>query len=780
MLKLKVLLKKIQQAAGKLLSSSIISISSLVVLKTAFQIAVINSGLRWLTADDYSRTVISWDWLQQPRIYSGVWLSLHFWIDGLFIWLFKDLTVAPVICNTFFSLLTIIYLYLLIAKIFSKSTAFITCIIFAVFPFQVWLSASGMPESIFFAFITISFYYFILWYSSAKNGEATRSYIYLAASCLSLNAANLLRYEGWFFSITLIIITVILSFKKFRLSKQTIINFLISLVSVFSALWWLYLNSRDYGDALYFFHETSRIYSGLASAGLFQRIIQYPFFIFYIAPITTVLGLWKVIKVLLGKRNGFIGDFSLLRVFLLFNLAELAVLMLSGIAGSGGTNMISRYIVINSIMLFPFAVWQLSDMRNYIMVSGLALIILVNIIWCFYYQQAYRDDTYEVAGITKSLIQKNYFENDEKIYFEMVEGYYDIYPLQVISNRPGIFTSDTIPSYFPANIPTSRKNRKKASDEEQQKMNIIELRKFLEEKKIKLFIARSDLLIDKLNKLSYKNEQIGDYRIFYLSENKIKYKKGNSADTNKLVSNTIARKFGAGVISFDKKLILKDFYIDNSNFGLNPQTVTLKWNLADISIIDSLEIPGDEFGRYKAKVELVANDNDTIAYDTYSNIFSERNIEQFLENDEMKNILILKPFAMLNYSRKFKASPFESGLYDLRLSVIDDLTKKELMIYKGDSLFFYTNDKEPDKKSDTIKALQKIREKRIEASRDRYLKDPYFPLGNVIAMFPNVDYNKVLRKSSDLTSILVRNGLLLPFLNRYQGDHFLNVVFTYF
>lgn len=218
---MKVLLKKIHLAAGKLLSSSLISISSLVVLKTAFQIIVINSGLRWLTADDYSRTVISWDWLQQPRIYSGVWLSLHFWIDGIFIWLFKDLTLAPVLCNTFFSLVTIIYLYLLVSKIFGKSTAYITCVIFAVFPFQVWLSTSGMPESIFFAFITISFYYYILWYESAKAGKAAASYIFLAASCLSLNIANLLRYEGWFFSITLIIITAVISVKKFRFSKQT-------------------------------------------------------------------------------------------------------------------------------------------------------------------------------------------------------------------------------------------------------------------------------------------------------------------------------------------------------------------------------------------------------------------------------------------------------------------------------------------------------------------------------------------------------------------------------
>ena len=122
------------------------------------------SGLKWLTADDYSRTVISWDWLQAPRIYSGVWLSFHFWLSGLFIWLFRDLTLAPVILSTLFSVLTIVYLYLLLEKIFTKEIAVISCLIYAVFPFQVWLSTSAMPETPFFFFITACFYYFIMWY----------------------------------------------------------------------------------------------------------------------------------------------------------------------------------------------------------------------------------------------------------------------------------------------------------------------------------------------------------------------------------------------------------------------------------------------------------------------------------------------------------------------------------------------------------------------------------------------------------------------------------------
>jgi hypothetical protein len=47
-------------------------------------------------------------------------------------------------------------------------------------------------------------------------------------------------------------------------------------------------------------------------------------------------------------------------------------------------------------------------------------------------------------------------------------------------------------------------------------------------------------------------------------------------------------------------------------------------------------------------------------------------------------------------------------------------------------------------------------------------------------MFPNANYNAMMRKSSDFSQVIIRNGFMLPFLNRYQGDHMLDIVFTYF
>ncbi len=771
-------MKKFTEYIQKLFSKTAYIIAGLVIFKLIFQLIVIQSGLGWLTADDYSRTVISWDWLQNPRIYSGVWLSLHFWLNGMFIWVFKDLFLAPVIANTLFSVLTLVFIYLLFDMIFGRKIAVISTLIYCVFPFQVWLSTSAMPESVFFFFITLCFYFFVLWYRHYDHPR--NSHLYIIYAALSLNIANLLRYEGWFFTIAFIIIIGVLSYRKFGFSGQFYRNLGISFASILTILWWLYLNNRDYGDALFFIKETGKIYSGLSSAGYVQRIVQYPFFIFYIAPLTTLLGLWKIIRTVRNKRNGFTGDFSLMRIFLLFNLIELALLMLSGIVGTGGTNMISRYIVLNAVLFFPFAVWQLTDLRRYILVSGSAILIIVNIIWSFYFQQAYREDTFEVAGLTKRLIERNYFQPEDRIYFEMVQGYYDIYPLQVISNSPGRFNSDTIPTYFSADLPSSKKISKKKREEEQLKLNILELRKFIEQKKIKLFIVRSDLLIDKLRKLSYKSEQIGDYHVFYISESKIYYSRGSSADTTgeKRDVSLNTKQIASDEISFGKKLILKDFRIDNSNFGMNPQTVTLRWEIADISFLDSLDTESEEFGRYKARLELAQIDNDTIAYDTYTNIFSERNIEQFFESEEMKNILILKPFAMLNYSVKFRSSPFESGLYDVRLSVVDEVENKELPVYVGDSTYIHLFD--ITRSGDTVKTDSNAVTKKVKEHKERFVKRPYYPIGRIIAMFPNVNYNVIMKKSTDLSRVIIRNGFMLPFLNRYQGDHMLDIVFTYF
>jgi hypothetical protein len=73
----------------------------------------------------------------------------------------------------------------------------------------------------------------------------------------------------------------------------------------------------------------------------------------------------------------------------------------------------------------------------------------------------------------------------------------------------------------------------------------------------------------------------------------------------------------------------------------------------------------------------------------------------------------------------------------------------------------------------------RVKQSKLKQFKENYAKKPFYPLGRIIALFPDVNYADILKKSKDLSQIIIRNGLMLPFLHRYQGDHFLNIVFTY-
>ena len=96
----------------------------------------------------------------------------------------------------------------------------------------------------------------------------------------------------------------------------------------------------------------------------------------------------------------------------------------------------------------------------------------------------------------------------------------------------------------------------------------------------------------------------------------------------------------------------------------------------------------------------------------------------------------------------------------------------------GDSIYLHAMD--ITSQSDTAKLDSASLQKKLKDHREKFLKRPYYQIGRIIAMFPNVNYNALMRKSTDLSKVIIRNGFMLPFLNRSQGDHMLDIVFTYF
>jgi hypothetical protein len=752
--------------AEKIYSSNFIVICLLLFIKVILQITILNSGFKWLSADDFCRTVKSFEWMKHPQVYSGVWLAGHFWLNGIVMYVIKDLYTSAVLVNVVFSTATLVYFYKIVVVCFDKKIAILSSLILCIFPFQVWLSISGLPESIFFFFIIAGIYYFIKWKISGNNK------IYLILCAVSFAFSNLFRYEGWLFSLTFVLLIVCDMLRTKKISKEYVIFFAISLISFSTVIFWLVLNYIDYKDIFYFAKETTKIYEEFSTARMLQRVVQYPTFIFYIAPITTIFSL-KIIYIKLRRfKDEKSEQGKMLIYFLSFNLIELLLLMLQGMMGTGGTNMISRYIVINALLFLPFAIWQVLQFRKSLSVLFLSVIIIVNIIWCFYYPHPFRDDTYETGKLINNRIERKYIKGEDKIYFEEVEGYYDVFAVQTLSNNPSKF----ILGEFPLVTRSDKITKKKKSGLSDEELNILDIKSFFEKNKISLAVVKSDGYADKLRKMNLKNEDIGDYKIFYLKDFESNI---NDSTISILAQNVESPGKNPEMINFNKTIAVKDYSIDNSNFGFNPQTITIDWCAVNKYIIDSLDYDKYEFDRYQSVIEIATPENDSVVYSESRRIFGDRNIEELVERNEVRTIIVLKPFAMIFYSRKFNSSPFESGVYKLILKVFDSKTNKNMQLFKGDSLYtlseFNLSDSIKTKSVDSLKTKSRITNIKKDARVFSY------NLGNIIAMFPNTNIDRLVKRSnSDFYRIITQNGLRIFFSQRYQGDNFLNFVFNYF
>lgn len=728
-------------------------IIGLLIVKVLFQIIILESGYRWLSADDFTRTVKSYEWLQNPEISSGVWLTPHFWIVGFVMIFVKNMMLASNIVSSVFSAICMVYFFKLIDLCFNRRIAIFSTLIFIFFPFQVWLSLSGLPEPIFFCFTVMGAYYFLKW---RNDGRIHRSTLVYAA--ISFALSNVFRYEGWFFSAAFIVLVAMSFFPERKLPKKLVYDILTACISLTTIAWWFLQNYFDHGNAMFFAVETTKIFDQFNSAGLLQRTVQYPTFIFYIAPLTTLLSI-KVIFDTFKERKT-----SLHRMFLMLNLIQLTFLIVHAMLGTGGTNMISRYIVINALFLVPFAVEQLFEFRKAFAVILLAAIVIINIQWCFIFPPPFREDTFEVGKLMDDMIDNQYFSEKGMIYFEEIEGYYDLFALQALSNEPGRFVLGEL---------REGAEQKSGSKNKTDELNILAIKNFLEKKNIELAVIKSDGYSEKLSKMGIENEEIGEYKLFY-----VKGRKSSVSDsTISIFSKNLAPlEENPDLINYNRMLGLKSYNIDNTNFGLNPSTVTISWTATDTNIIDSIDYDNFQFDRYKYVVEIVNPDNDSTVYSLSNRIFSERNIETLLEQNEIRSIAVLRPFAVLNYSAKYGGSPFEGGVYTVALKVWDEKYKNDLLLFKGDK--YLTPDINTDtaeyQTSDTSKVFKKIPFSPKDTVNIQY------PLGNIIAMFPDSDYEKVLMKHKDFLEITTTNWVKLLFSQRYQGDQVLNWVFNYF
>ncbi len=753
------LLEKIRNKTNTLFYKDIVVIVFLLTIKILFQIIIISSGYRWLSADDYCRTVISYEWINNPKIYSGVWLSMHFWVNGFIMLFIKDLFIAATSVNFIFSTFTLIYFFKVLDICFDRKIAFWASIIFSVFPFQVWLSLSGLPESISYFFIIAGIYYFIKW---RKDNNVT----YLILSSVMLAFSSGFRYEAWLFCATLPIMTIYSCIKDKKAIKKIISFTLISCISFTIIIWWLIQNYIDNKDFFFFIKETERIYAKFNNAGFIEKLIQYPVFLLYSAPITTIFALKIIYETLKDKTASF------KKYFVLFNLIQLTLLIIQGIFGTGGTNLVSRYIIINGILLIPLAVEQFFRYKRYVAVFTISATIILYIIWSLNFPISNREDTYEVGYKIRHQIKEELKEEKEKIYFEELVGFYDIYTIQTLSNDPLRFIKGNLPEL----LKTEKKSpkRQKLTDEE---LNILDIKNFLQKNNITIAIVKSETYKNKLKKIAVRNDEVGDYGLFYFKE---KESFINDSTLTLFTKNIKPLSENPTLINFGKIIALTSYKIDNVNFGLNPQFVILDWQAVDKAIIDSLEYDEYEFNRYNIVLELLSEKKDTIVHREVKRIFSDKNIEDLIENNQIRTILIIKPFALLQYSIREISNPFESGLYYLILKIKDNKYNRDLIVYQGDSLYKPTAEEIEEGfeliRDSTLKITPVRKEKVIQDTIPKSLN-----LGSILALFPDTDFLKLTQKgSNELRRTIFLNEFRILFSQRYQGDQILNLIFSAF
>jgi hypothetical protein len=191
------------------------------------------------------------------------WLPLHFIIMGSSLVFISDLILLPRVISLIFGILTIIFVGLLADALFKKrEITFYAVIITLLIPQRIILSSVPLPEIIFFFFV-LSASLFILKYINDQRLS------YIIYSAIFLTAANALRYEAWFISVSLAVY-VLFSIKELR--KQLPVLLLLSSFP----LYWLAFNYIKNGDFLYFINEPGIYYDLVREDTFFNRIKLNP------------------------------------------------------------------------------------------------------------------------------------------------------------------------------------------------------------------------------------------------------------------------------------------------------------------------------------------------------------------------------------------------------------------------------------------------------------------------------------------------------------------------
>ena len=570
--------------------------------KTIFQVFILMDGFISVSGDDFLRSLIAYDWSKEPFLSSTsfggasvLWMPLHFWIVGSLLKIYMDLWLVPALVSLFFSLLTLVMLYLIAQHLFNSRVGLITVILAGFLPWGVWLSISGIAATIYQFTIVTGIYCILKWEDSRRSNNK-----YLLFSSLAFLSSTMLRPEGWLF--TAIFSSYLLSRFFTPLEKHVIndrygsnrkksivrVRFKASSFLTGFTHWeqiqnkgfmvvtviipwifigyWLYFNYTAYGDPLYFVKLSKLSYQMEATSldSLAIRVLKYPFLMFIVSPVISILSIFSLLrffKLWAKVRTN--------RTYLFFILAGLSMLVIASIIGSGTRSTPQRYVVLNILLFIPL-VSAMFD--HYLQRRGWKKIVLISIIGVFAlnlsssyrYSKGYGDEAKVGRFLREAWRQKKLLDDDMicsdrtfrayvgipyNTYIERMYSLTNRWAMQVLSNHPDNFVFNIVED----NRLALNANQNKLSD-------------YFRKSKIRLIIVKSEESVKKMPGTFQFAGSVGGYMLF--SEQPALFTQW-SLKTMPEVEYKLMKNFG-------NTIVLLGYDLDKNLF---PRYITLYWKL---------------------------------------------------------------------------------------------------------------------------------------------------------------------------------------------------------
>jgi hypothetical protein len=452
-----------------------------------------------LSFDDYSRTLLAYRWDE----WVGVWLPLPALITGGLMRVWPDYWIyAPLVVNTLASAAALWFLFALSLALFREFIpALLTIVIVAVLPWPLWLSLSGLPNSLLQLWVMLGCWSLLRWLSTERWG-----YLFLAG--LSLLLAELTRYEAW--SLGFIIFGLV----GYRLLRQYGHPFKKELAFVSPLILlpglWLALNYWQQGDALYFSHFVQARAMGSQGPGIGSgQLTLYLREMANLSPLILGMALAGVGLYVWSKKD----HKSVGGLYLIAWLLWLMSLMLSSVLGNRPSHLPVRVVLTPLLLLAPWAGYALFCLvRSRIPFRAAVVTLVVAIMSTLHlaqlrsYPLAITPELRIIAQGLKALWHEGFLDAEDQVLIERQA--WDYLPLQVLSAHPGSVWVDSGP---PAGLRVQMSSLVLA---ESSQTTETELRS----RHFKLVVVHSAEAMEHLNQFMQAQARLDCYTIFIYPE----------------------------------------------------------------------------------------------------------------------------------------------------------------------------------------------------------------------------------------------------------------------